>query len=174
MDQTTQPVSSEPTVITDFVFGLFPTSASLDAAIKKLETSGFDRADLSLPEIDPPPDRDTPELSAEPADTDTDAQQARVVQSTTGGAFAAMIAATAAAAATGGAMVAVAGAAVGAGLVVGAAVNAISNYTSSEEQLERDRRAAAGRLVMSVRAPDVERHMRAIDILRATGATRVW
>jgi len=174
MDQTTtQPAPAEPVFGTESVFGLFPTSALLDGAIKELETSGFDRADLSLPEIDPPPDRASPELSTKAADTDADAQQSRVLHSATGGAFAAMMAATATAA-TGGAAAVVAGAAIGAGLAVGAAAHAISRYASSEEQLERDRRAAAGRLVLSVRAPEADRRARGIDILQATGATRVW
>ena len=172
MDQT-QPASAEQEIVIASVFGLFPTSAALDEAIKELEVAGFDRADLGLPEIDPPPDRDTPELRTMAADTDTDAQQSRIVYSATAGAFAAMIAA-AATATTGGGAAVIGGVAVGVGLVAGAVAHVITRYASRDKQQVRDRRAAAGRLVLSVHAPDPDRRARAIDILRATGATRVW
>lgn len=155
------------------VFAVMPTGESLDAAIKQLETAGFDRADLSLPEIDPPPDRATPEAGAKEPDTDVEAQQARVMHSGVGGAAAAMIAGTAAAA-TGGAAAVIAAAAIGSGLAVGAAANAISRAFSNEEQADRDRKIAAGKLVLSVRASTADRQTRARDILRAAGAVRIW
>ncbi|HEX5327123.1 MAG TPA: hypothetical protein VFW75_10685 [Acetobacteraceae bacterium] len=155
------------------VFALLPTSAALDAAIKDLETAGFDRAELSLPEIDPPPDRATPEAGAEAADTDVEAQQSRLVHSGVGGAIGAMMAATAVAA-TGGVAAAVAGAAIGTGLVVGGVAHVISRAASNEEQADRDRKAAAGKLVLSVRAITPERQARAAELLRAAGAMRVW
>ena len=52
-----------------------PDSDRLNTAIKALEDSGFDRADLSLPEIDPPAERATPEAGTAEADTDVEAQQ---------------------------------------------------------------------------------------------------
>lgn len=155
------------------IFAVMPTGESLDAAIKELETAGFDRADLSLPEIDPPPDRATPEAGAKEADTDVDAQQARVMHGGVGGAAAAMIAGTAAAA-TGGAAAVIAAAAIGSGLAVGAAANAISRAFSNEEQADRDRKLAAGKLVLSVRAATPDRQARARDILSAAGATQIW
>ena len=130
----------------DLVYGLMPDSDRLNTAIKALENSGFDRADLSLPEIDPPAERATPEAGTAEADTDVEAQQSRLVHSAVGGSFAAMMAATATAA-TGGVAAAVAGAAIGTGLAVGAAANAISRWASNEEQKERDRRAIEGKLV---------------------------
>ena len=155
------------------VFALMPSGEVLDDAIKRLESAGFDRADLSLPEIDPPPDRATPEAGAKQPDTDVEAQQARVMHSGVGGAAAAMIAATATAA-TGGAAAVVAGVAIGSGLAVGAAAHAISRALSNQEQADRDRKIAAGKLVLSVRAPTDERQARAVDILRTAGALRVW
>lgn len=155
------------------VLALMPTSKVLDSAIKELSDAGFDRADLSLPEAEPPPERSTPEAGAEDPDTDVDAQQSRLVHSAVGGSFAAMMAA-AATAATGGAAAAVAGAAIGTGLVVGAAANAISRAVSGQEQEERDRRAAEGKLILAVRAKSPELRRRAGEILRAAGASRIW
>ena len=173
----TRPVPTAASAPTDAgaaaVFALMPSGETLDTAVKQLETAGFDRADLSLPEIDPPPERATPEAGAKPADTDVDVQQSRLVHSGVGGAFAAMMAATATAA-TGGAAAVVAGAAIGAGVAVGAAAHAISSAFSDEEQRDRDQKAAAGKLVLSVRAAAPERQARAVEILRAAGATRVW
>lgn len=157
----------------DLVYGLMPDSDRLNTAIKALEDSGFDRADLSLPEIDPPAERATPEAGTAEADTDVEAQQSRLVHSAVGGSFAAMMAATATAA-TGGVAAAVAGAAIGTGLAVGAAANAISRWASNEEQKERDRRAIEGKLVLAVRATDPVRRDRAVAILRAAGAPRIW
>jgi hypothetical protein len=173
MDQDRETIEARTGSAAPAVFGLFPASAALDAAIKDLEAAGFDRADLSLPDIDPPLDRDTPELGAKEADTDVEAQQSRLMHAGTGGAIGAMLAA-AATAATGGAAAAVAGAAVGAGLVVGGVAHVVSRAASGEEQADRDRKAAAGRLVLSVRTPDAAREARAREILRLTGATRVW
>lgn len=155
------------------VYGLMPDSGTLNDAIKVLEESGFDRADLSLPEVDPPPERATPEAGASEADTDVEVQQSRLAHTAIGGSVAAMAAATATAA-TGGVAAAVAGAAIGAGLAVGAAANLISRWSSDEEQKERDRRAAAGRLVLAVRAADAARRERAIGVLRQVGAPRIW
>ena len=155
------------------VYALMPDGDRLNTSIKALEESGFDRADLSLPEVEPPPERATPEAGATAADTDVEAQQSRILHSAVGGSVAAMMAA-AATAATGGVAAAVAGAAIGTGLAVGAAANAISRWASSEEQQERDRRAAAGSLVLAVRTANSARRDRAVEILRTTGAARIW
>jgi len=155
------------------VFALMPTSAVLNEAIKRLETAGFDRADLSLPEIDPPPERATPEAGAKEPDTGIEAQQSRLLHSGVGGAIGAMAAATATAA-TGVAAAAIAGAAIAGGLVVGGIAHTISRGASEEEQQDRDRKAAAGKLVLSVRALTAKRQARAADVLRAVGATRLW
>jgi predicted phage tail protein len=155
------------------VFALMPTSAVLNEAIKQLETAGFDRADLSLPEIDPPVEHATPEAGAKEPDTGIEAQQSRVMHSGVGSAIGAMMAGVATAA-TGGAAAAIAGAAIGGGLLVGGVAHMISRGASEEEQEDRDRKAAAGKLVLSVRAPDAERQARAAAVLRAVGATRLW
>jgi hypothetical protein len=172
LDSPTREVPPGTTALA--IFALMPTGEALDAAIKQLGAAGFDRADLSLPEIDVPAERATPEAGAKPADTDVDAQQARLVHSGTGGAAAALIAGTAAAAATGGAAAVGAGAAIASGLAVGAAAHAISRAASDHEQADRDEKIATGKLVLSVRTPTRERQDRALQILREAGAVRIW
>ena len=83
--------------------------------------SGFDRADLSLPENMPPSERATPEAGAKAVDTEEDARQTRTLH--TGGAAAAvgMAAAGVVIASGGAAAPAVAAAAVGAGAAGGIA-----------------------------------------------------
>ena len=56
---------------------------AMQAAVAGLEMSGFDRADLSLPEAMPPAERATPEAGAKPVDTEEDARQTRTLH--TGG-----------------------------------------------------------------------------------------
>ena len=59
-----------------------PCSRDPDAmqrAVARLEISGFDRADLSLPEVMPPAERATPEQGAKPVDTEEDARQTRTL-----------------------------------------------------------------------------------------------
>ena len=173
MDQHQEQLEVPAGTMAPAVFALMPTSALLNEAIKRLEAAGFDRADLSLPEIDPPPERATPEAGAKDPDTGVEAQQSRLLHSGVGGAIGAMAAATAVAA-TGGAAAAIAGAAIGGGLVVGGVAHVISRGASEEEQEDRDRKAAAGKLVLSVRAPTTERQAHATAVLRAAGATRLW
>jgi hypothetical protein len=81
----------------------FATPDLMQNAITQLEMSGFDRADLSLPEVNPPEEFATPEAGARPADTEEDARQARTLQTSAAAAIAAM-AAGGAVIATGGAV----------------------------------------------------------------------
>jgi hypothetical protein len=155
------------------VFAHMPTSAVLNEAIKRLQLAGFDRADISLPELNPPVERATPDAGAKEPDTGVEAQQSRLMHSSTGGAIGALLAGTAAAA-TGGAAAAIAGAAIGGGVLVGGIAHVISRGASEAEQEDRDRKAAAGKLVLSVRAPTAEREARAAKVLREVGATRLW
>src|SRR5580704_10625377 len=66
----------------------FTDPAAMQAAVAQLQMSGFDRADLSLPEAMPPVERGTPEAGAKPVDTEEDARQARTLH--TSGAAAVM------------------------------------------------------------------------------------
>src|SRR5690242_8675834 len=94
---------------------------AMQEAVSRLETHGFDRADLSLPEVLPPPERATPEAGAKPVDTEEDARQARTLH-TSGAAAAVGMAAAGVVIATGGAAApAVAAAVVGAGVAGGIA-----------------------------------------------------
>ncbi len=141
-------------------------------AITRLEMSGFDRADLSLPEVLPPEEFATPEAGAKPADTEEDARQARTLQTSAAAAIAAM-AAGGAVIATGGTVAPAIAAAVVGGGMFGSAAYAISSAANGEEQEDRERKAATGTLVLSVRAPSEAKCCDAESILRAAGATSV-
>jgi len=142
----------------------------LEDAVGRLEMSGFDRADLSLPEMLPPAEHETPESGAKPVADDRDARQLRTLH-TSGAAAAAGMAAAGVVIATGGAAApAVAAAVLGGGLAGGAAF-ALSSASNASEQEDREVKAATGTLVLSVRAPTEERRAEAESILRASGAT---
>ena len=66
---------------------------AMQQAVARLEMSGFDRADLSLPEAMPPVERATPEAGAKPVDTDEDARQARTLSTSSAAAAAGLAAA---------------------------------------------------------------------------------
>jgi hypothetical protein len=71
--------------------------------------------------------------------------------------------------ATGGAAApAVAAAVVGGGLAGGVAY-ALSSMANEDEQIDRDCKAARGELILSVRAPNVDKRAEALAILRAAG-----
>jgi len=78
----------------------FGTPEALQEAVGRLETAGFDRADLSLPEI--MTGQETPDAGARPVDTEEDARQARTLH-TSGAAAVAGMAAAGGVIATGGA-----------------------------------------------------------------------
>ncbi len=150
----------------------FSDPDALQTAVDQLELSGFDRADLSLPEVHPPPQRATPESGAKPVDDERDARQLRTLH-TSGAAAAVGMAAAGVVIATGGAAApAVAAAVVGGGLAGGAAY-ALSSASNSDEQQERELKAATGALVLSVRTPSTEKREEAEAILRASGATEL-
>jgi hypothetical protein len=150
------------------VYARFASSQLLDDAIKKLETAGFDRDSLGLPDIQPDICHATPEAGSQAADTDVEAQQSRLMHASTGGAVGAMLGATAVAA-TGGVAAAVAGAAIGVGAAVGGLAHLMSGALSHSGQQDRERRAAEGRLVLGVRALTPDKHERAVEILRESG-----
>jgi hypothetical protein len=154
------------------VRGTFSDPDTMQRAVARLETSGFDRADLSLPEPHPPRERATPESGAKPVEDEADARQARTLH-TSGAAAVAGLAAVGAVVATGGAAApAVAAAVVGGGLA-GAAVHALSSLSNTGEQEDRERKAASGTLILSVHVPTAEKRGEAESILHAEGATHV-
>jgi hypothetical protein len=151
------------------VRGIFTNSEQMQKAIQRLSAAGFDRADLSVPEPNAPVERSTPESGALPANTEDDARQARTLHTSTAAAGAAL-AGAGITVATGGAAAPAVAAAIAAGAVVGGATYAVSSATNDKEQGERDARAATGRLILSVRAPNATRRSEAEAILRGSGA----
>jgi hypothetical protein len=94
----------------------FRDPEAMQNAVSQLEMSGFDRADLSLPEVSPPAERASPESGATEVDTEEDARQTRTLH-TSGAAAVVRLAAAGIVVATGGAAApAVAAAVVGGGL----------------------------------------------------------
>jgi hypothetical protein len=154
------------------LWATFATPNLMQNAVTQLEMSGFDRADLSLPEVRPPEEFATPEAGAKPADTEEDARQTRTLQTSAAAAIAAM-AAGGAVIATGGAVAPAIAAAVVGGGMFGSAAFAISNATNSEEQEDREHKAATGTLVLSVRVPNETKRSEAEAILRSLGATSI-
>jgi hypothetical protein len=146
----------------------FRSTEALDHAIVTLEANGFGRQELGLPEINPTPEHATPEAGSKAADTGVEDQQSRVFHSAVGGSFAAMMGATAVAA-TGGVAAAVAGAALGAGAAVAGVEHLLNRGLSHSEQLDRERKAREGTLVLAVLATSSERRDRAVDVLRESG-----
>jgi hypothetical protein len=161
--------SAPPIETVHEVRGRFSSPDALQDAVARLELTGFDRADLSLPEVMPPAERATPEAGAKPVDTEEDARQARTLH-TSGAASVAALAAAGVVIATGGAAApAVAAAVVGGGLAGGAAF-AISSAANQGEQNDREAKAATGNLILTVRAMTAEKRAEAVTVLRATGA----
>lgn len=154
------------------VRGTFPNSDEMQKAIQLLSTSGFDRADLSVPEVAPPAEHSTPESGAMEADTDDDARQARTLHTSTAAAAAAL-AGAGVTVATGGAAAPAVAAAVVAGAAAGGAAYVASSAANDQEQAELDARASTGQLILSVRAPTAAKRTDAAAILRDSGATEV-
>lgn len=150
------------------VLARFRSPEAMDQAIERLKVGGFERGDLGLPEIDPPPERATAEAGSLPADSGSGTQQYRVFYSAVFGAVAAMIGALIAATQRGG-MAAIGGAAVGAGLIVGIVVELIVRSRGRATQRQREQAASRGKLVLSVRTGSAERRERACTILRDAG-----
>lgn len=148
----------------------FHDADAMQAAVTQLEMSGFDRADLSLPEAAPLPEENTPEGGAKPVDTEEDARQARTLH-TSGAASLAGMAAAGVVIATGGAAApAVAAAVAGAGLAGGLAYG-LSSAANRNEQVDREHRAAVGALILSVRTANAAKRAEAEAILRQAGGT---
>jgi len=141
-------------------------------AVTELEQSGFDRADLSLPETTASANHLTPETGAKPVDTEEDARQARTLH-TSGAAASAGLAAAGVVIATGGAAAAAVAAAVVGGGAAGGIAYALTSVSNKEEQSDREARAASGELVLAVRAPTPEKRAEAEAILRAAGGTNL-
>ncbi|HEY7577170.1 MAG TPA: hypothetical protein VH855_06210 [Acetobacteraceae bacterium] len=150
----------------------FSDPDAMQAAVARLETSGFDRADLSLPEAAPRPEEDTPEWGAKAVDTEEDARQTRTLRTSGAATLAGMAAAGVVIASGGAAAPAVAAAVAGAG-VAGGLAHGFSRSASRDEQAEREQRAAAGALILSVHTASVAKRAEAEAILREAGGMKV-
>lgn len=146
----------------------FPTDATLQDAIGKLEHAGFDHADLSLP--DPHAPDVTPD-SAGAATDDIDRGQLRTMASGMAG--------TTAGFAVAGALLATGGlaapviAAIGGASAIGTvlATSGTSNAVDAAASTSRDKLGAEGKLILAVRIRSAELAIKAETILREAGAT---
>ena len=129
----------------------FADADRMQDAVSRLSVSGFDRADLGLAPVREASGSDLA-AEAKPPSTEEDARQARILGASTAGAAAAIAAAVVAGGAAGGAAFAVHGA------------------INQAEQHDRDAKAAAGTLVLTVRARTETKQSQAEAILRAAGA----
>jgi hypothetical protein len=150
----------------------FASPETMQEAVDRLEISGFDRADLSLPEANPPIERATPDWGARPADTEQDARQARTLH-VSGAAAVGALAASAVVIASGGAVAWAVVAAIVTAAIVGGIVHALSSAANQAEQGDRERKAARGALILSVHTPTAEKRVDAEAILRAAGGTQL-
>ncbi len=154
------------------VQGWFPNDAALQGALGKLTLAGYDRADFSLPEeqVLTNPAAATPDEGAAAADTSIDRQQIRTMNAGMAGYTGATIAAGAVVA-TGGAAALAIGAAAAAGLGATAVAQGIGHAAEQAQVAERDRRGAAGTLVLAVHVADQAQGDQAAQIMRENGAT---
>ncbi|GAC1347256.1 MAG: hypothetical protein NVSMB18_31720 [Acetobacteraceae bacterium] len=151
------------------VQGRFPSDAALQDALGRLTLAGFDRAEFSLPEEQ---SAATPNESAQAPTDSIDKTQLRTMGSSMAG-FAGASAVAGATIATGGAagVAALAAAVIGAGtLAAGSAVGKVAEEASSAE---RDRRGAAGMLVLAVRTHSAEQAEQVMQMMREAGAQSV-
>ena len=154
------------------VQGLFPSNAALEQAIAQLTESGFDHADLSLPEATPPASHATPDQGAATALTDEDARQARTLGTSMAGAIG-MAAAAGLTVATGGALGAAAAAGVFGGLGSGLLAEAAGNAADANTKEAREQAAREGRLVLAVRIAAPGQEAKAEAAMKAAGATKI-
>jgi hypothetical protein len=131
-------------------------------AVGRLEVSGFDRADLTLPT----------ETDLPAPDTEQDAQQMRTLGASTAATVAAL-AAAGVTVATGGLAAPAAAAAIAAGGVAGGATYAAQDSANNAEQESQTERAREGDLVLAVRTTTPQKQAQAAEILRRAGAEHV-
>ena len=150
----------------------FKSADMMQDAVSRLSTSGFDRADLSLPSPGLVAGTETPEAGSKPVDTESDARQGRTLGASTAAAAAAL-AAAGVTIATGGAAAPAVAAAVAAGGAAGGSIFAATGAANKSEQTDRDTRARSGDLVLAVRAATEAKRSKAEAVLREAGATSV-
>jgi len=147
----------------------FTSSEALNEAVAQLSMAGFDRADLAVPDQTVSPNE---QLGAATATTDSDSQQARTLATSLAAAAGAMLAGGVVVA-TGGIAAVAAVAAVAAGGGAGAVAHAIAAKVEDADHADRESKAAAGLLVLSVRTPTRAKQDLASAIATHAGALDV-
>ena len=176
MSDTSQPIMQDgsPAVAehVEEVQGRFPSNATMQDAVARMTLEGFDRADFSLPKPGVSGGADTPTEGADAVTSEADKRQLRTMGTGMAGYLGAAAAAGATIATGGAAAVAVAAAAA---VGVGAAAAASTGVTAVEadDTAELERMAAAGQLILAVRARDADMARKATDAMKAAGATEV-
>ena len=153
------------------VQGYFPNDAALQDALGRLTLAGYDRADFSLPD-EHPATQATPETGAENPSDDIDRAQIRTMNTGMLG-FAGAAAAAGVTVATGGAAALAAAAGVAAAVGAGAATHAVNHAADQASVDDRNRRGAAGTLILAVRTRSPESVQQVTGLLRESGASRV-
>ncbi len=154
------------------VQGVFPSNDAMQDAISKLTLAGFDRADFSLPTTRPEPGNATPNDGASDPMTEVDMRQARTLGTSMAG-YVGAFAAAGATIATGGAAGVAIAAAAAVGIGSAAAANAAGTVVKDSQVEDREAAAAAGHLVLAVRATDDASRTKAEQVMRESGATQV-
>ena len=150
------------------VQGVFPNDDTMQDALSQLKLAGYDRADFSLPEEQRP---NTPTEGAENPTDSTDKAQLRTLGTSMAG-YAGAVAVAGAVIATGGA----AALAVGGAAAMGAGTAALAEITGQAADratvAERNRRGAAGTLILAVRTTTQAQADQVIGIMQQAGATK--
>lgn len=176
MSDTTGPVMQDGSPVVaehvEEIQGQFPSNDTMQDAVGRLTLAGFDRAALSLPKPNPTGSADTPTEGADSVTSDIDKRQLRTMGTGMAGYLGAAAAAGATIATGGAAGLAIAAAAaVGAGAA--AAANAGTTAVEESDTAELERMAAAGQLVLAVRAADGVQAQKAMQLMKDAGATQV-
>lgn len=151
------------------VQGTFPNDQAMQDALSRLTLAGYDRAAFSLPEEQPVGTHTTPNEGADNPVDSIDKSQLRTM-GTGMATFAGAAAAGAVTIATGGAAALAAAAALAVGAGTGALANATGNAVDQANVDERNRRGAAGTLVLAVRTHSAEQADEVVRLMREAGA----
>lgn len=153
------------------VQGVFPNDDTMQDALSQLTLVGYDRADFSLPEEQQASTANTPTEGAENPTDDTDKAQLRTLGTSMAG-YAGAVAVAGAVIATGGAAALAVGGAAAVGLGTAAAANATGQAADQAAVDERNRRGAAGTLILAVRTTTQAQADQVIGIMQKAGATK--
>jgi len=154
------------------VQGVFPNDDAMQDALSQLTLAGYDRADFSLPEEQNSASAATPNEGAENPTDDIDKAQLRTMGTSMAG-YAGAVAVAGAVIATGGAALLAVGGAAAVGVGTAAAANAAGQAADQTTIDERNRRGAAGTLILAVRTTTGAQAQQVTDLMQKAGATRI-